>query len=273
MSNIINNDNNIISPFIENIHSYNGMQHTRYTTSIRNIVFDYFKWNDETKYDGYALPEDVIEKGRELVFNFKYPIIDKNYSSEFFGDINTKELFETAFINKYITDEIGFESFAEFQMKLRGKLFEVIPLYNTKINLFMNMKLNQMWGGYTLTEQTDNTHKDSGNSSGTDNSNVTNNGTSKNIGSTFPVNYVDDYDNLDGINYGTDGNSATSNNKSDRKNNTTGKFDNNGEFHTTHTVDRKDLPDISKLTQLSNIFSNILTGTLKEFDGLFMGIF
>lgn len=267
----------IINPFIENIHAYNGMYHSEYTTNIRNIVYDWFNWNDDTKYFGYALPNEVIEKGRELIFSFDYPIVDKTYESELFGKINTKDLFETAFISKFITDEIGFESVAMFMMKLRGRLFEIIPNYNAEMALLMTMPINKFYGGYRLVEETHNTHNDTNitDNTNTNNSNTKTNSNGKNITGEFPVNEVNAYDNIESINYASMGNSTKNNSTTDVS--STGKlngnFKNNGGFDTLHTVDKDEKVNINRLKELNGLINKVVEDTLKHCSSLFLGVY
>ena len=242
------------NPFFENIHNYNGMEHTRYTTSIRNLVYSSFREEDLTNLlNGYRKPDDNIKRGIEVVFNFEYPILNETFESEIVGNINPKELFEKAFISKYFTDEIAFESFAEFQMKLCGKLLEIIPIYNAKCKLLFDTSYKDLFGGYILDETFDNTHKDKNE----------NNGTNQNVGTRFPINNIGNaWYNTSNENYATDSGAV--------KNNST--LDNNGEYHNVRHEDKTNKADIEKIAKFNKMMNNILSGTLNEFKYLFIGI-
>jgi hypothetical protein len=228
--------------FYDNIHSYNGMEHNRYTTSIRNLVYSAFSENDiSDKLAGYKTPNETIEKGIEIVFNFDYPILNEEFNSDIVGKINPKSLFEKAFITKYFTDEIAFESFAEFQMKLCGKLLEIIPIYNAKCKLLFGTTYKDLFGGYTLSEFVDN------NSSGIN----------QNVGTNFPIN------NIDNSWYKTDDeNYATS----------SSAFKNDNKYHNERKLDKTNKGDIEKISKFNNSMNNIISSTIEEFKYLFMGV-
>ena len=249
----MNKHNNISSPFFDNIHAYNGMQHTRYTTSIRNLVYSSFT---EEEYNnllsGYKNPHETIQRGIDIIFNFDYPILNKTFTNSLYTNINPKDMFEKAFVTKYFTDEIAYESFAEFQMKLLGKLLEVMPTFNMKCMFLFNTEYKDIWGGYTIDETFDNTHKDT-NDTDTD---------TKSVSSRFPVNNTNVYVNIDSENYATNGNGIKG------KNN----HKNNGEYHNTRKLDRTEKADYTKLKEFMSVFNKLITSTLNEFNYLFMGI-
>lgn len=252
----------ITSPFFDNLHSYNGMQHVRYTTTIRNIVYSSFAEEDVTNIlAGYKTPLDTIQRGIDIVFNVPYPIIDKTYDNDIIGKISTKDLFENAFITKFFTDEIAFESFAEFQMKLYGKLLEVIPIYNMECKLFFENDFKDLWGGYILEENLTNEHNDTNKSNG-DNKN-----TRQNIGNRFPVNNINNvWTDLEKENYATDGGAEKSN----------GEFSNNhqndGGYINIHHIDKTNKPDIDKITKFYSALKKYMNNILDEFSYLFIGI-
>lgn len=241
----------------ENRHSYNAMHHSRYTTSLRNITYDYIKDNNKGDYEGYKKPIPTMEECRNILFDFEYPILNETLSSEYMGTINIKDMFENSFVSKYFVDEIAFESFAEFKMRLRGKLFEVIPMFNLKMKVLLSLTANDFKGGYHLEEQTNNTHSDTDDR---ESSNKT-----KGISNDFPVNIIDLPDDLKDVDYATNG-SIT-----DRTGNDT--LVNNGEYETIHIADKTDRKQILYLMEMMNKIDDLISSTLKQFGYLFIGIY
>lgn len=89
----------------------------KYTTSVRTICE--FNGGYEESV-GYNDVNDVIEKARQNIFSFKYPIFDQSY----------KALLETKILKHYYTREIGFETVGLWKLKLDTKMNEIMPYYN-----------------------------------------------------------------------------------------------------------------------------------------------
>ena len=64
--------------------------------------------------------KDLIEKGRQRLFDFDYEIFDESY----------RKVFETHFIRKFFMSEIGFETEALFKFQLETWLMIHMPYYN-----------------------------------------------------------------------------------------------------------------------------------------------
>lgn len=74
------------------------------------------KWSQDE-----SLPvREVIEKGREKLFDFPYPLFDPEY----------KKVFETHFIRKFYMREIGFETEGLFKFNLETWLIINMPYFN-----------------------------------------------------------------------------------------------------------------------------------------------
>ena len=84
-----------------------------YTMELRNYIEMWTQ--DET------LPiSDVIEIGRQHLFDFTYPFFDENY----------RKVFETNFIRKFYMKEIGFETEGLFKFQLETWLNINMPYFN-----------------------------------------------------------------------------------------------------------------------------------------------
>lgn len=267
----------IINPYLENLHSYNGKLHEEYTTSIYNIVYDTFQDKDFSNLlGGYVEPNKIIERAREIVFDFDYPIINYTFENQFLGTLNLKDSFEKAFVRKFLTDEIAYESFTLWKAKLIGKIEETIPMLNLKFNMFLEITPRDLRGGYSYVEKVDNTHSDTDVLKGT---NVgTNKGTQKNEGnsvsSEFPVNDIDAYNNLGDVDYASNG-VINKNTRTDNLTNTMNRDEtnkNNGEYETNRTIDKADRNLIENLTKIRRILDSYISDYLNEFQYLFLGI-
>lgn len=73
-------------------------------------------------YDSLSLPQ-VVEKGREIIFNFDYPTASDE----------SKKLIETEFIIRFFTRALSRESFDYWQLKLYGVMNDIMPYYNERI--------------------------------------------------------------------------------------------------------------------------------------------
>lgn len=88
-----------------------------YTTELRYIC------ETESGLDfsvGYSSVQHVIERAREKIFDFAYPIFDEAYRS----------VLETKILKHYYTREIGEETYGLWKLRLDTKLNEIMPYYN-----------------------------------------------------------------------------------------------------------------------------------------------
>lgn len=271
----------ILNPYLENLHAYNGKLHDRYTTCIYNIAYDTFADNDvENLLAGYVEPMELLKRAREIVFDFDYGLVDGTIENKYLGKLNFKDNFEEAFIGKYLTDEIAYESFTLWKSKVRGKLLEIVPIMNMEFALFKEIELADLRGGYTYTENIDNTHsdKDTINDKGTTsntNSRSGNNDTGS-VGSSFPVNEVSAYINLENVNYASNGasvkNTFGENGRSDGQNTLIGNRANDGKYNTKRNATRTDRDILKNLLRIKNAYNELITENIKQFNYLFMGL-
>ena len=88
-----------------------------YTTQVRTICEVNAGYDESVGFGDVAT---VIEKSREKIFNFSYPIFDESY----------KSVLETKILKHYYTREIGLETVGLWKLKLDTKLNEIMPYYN-----------------------------------------------------------------------------------------------------------------------------------------------
>lgn len=90
---------------------------SKYTTEVR-FICEHYSGLDESK--GYDNVEEIIESAREKVFDFDYPIFDKEY----------KPTLEKKILRRYYTREIGLETVGLWKHFLCTRLNEIMPYYN-----------------------------------------------------------------------------------------------------------------------------------------------
>ena len=90
---------------------------SKYTTELRFICETLCGC---TESQGLSKVEEIISKSAPLIFDFDYPIFDKDY----------KIPLETKIIRHYYLREIGFETLGIWKLKLNDKLNEIMPYFN-----------------------------------------------------------------------------------------------------------------------------------------------
>lgn len=92
---------------------------SKYTTELRYICENASGLSDSEGYD--KIPE-IIERSREKIFDFDYPIYDESYRS----------VLETKIIKHFYTREISAETVGLWKHWLDTKMNEIMPFYNQK---------------------------------------------------------------------------------------------------------------------------------------------
>lgn len=87
---------------------------SKYTMTIKDMVDDYSVMISSTKID------DKLDKAREYIFDFDYPVIDEA----------TKKRIEIAILKHYYLREIAFETIGIFKIKLNDRLNLIMSRYN-----------------------------------------------------------------------------------------------------------------------------------------------
>lgn len=121
----------------------------KYTENLFNIVL-------HPSRDTQNLTRDErIEIGRKFIFNFDYPLFDEKY----------RKIFESHFIKNFYMDEIGQETFGQFQLQLEVWLLINMPYFNklfeSEMIEFDPLENSRMTTTYT--KKNDATQKVSGN--------------------------------------------------------------------------------------------------------------
>lgn len=93
------------------------MKLANYTTEVRTICENYAGYSH---LSGGASVSDIIEKSREKIFDFNFPMFDEKYRS----------VLETKILKHFYTREIGLETVGLWKLKLDTKLNEIMPYYN-----------------------------------------------------------------------------------------------------------------------------------------------
>lgn len=90
---------------------------SKYTTELRFICEFNAGLVDS---EGYSSVKEIINKSREKIFDFDYPIFDSSY----------KAVLETKILRHFYTREICEETVGLWKIRLESKLNEIMPYYN-----------------------------------------------------------------------------------------------------------------------------------------------
>lgn len=121
---------------------------SKYTMTIKDIVDDYSVSIESRKID------DKLDKAREYIFDFDYPIIDDA----------TKKRIEIAILKHYYLREIAFETIGIFKIKLNDRLNLIMSRYNALYQK-QDLSLSPYVNGYI---------KENGSTNGTSDTSVNN---------------------------------------------------------------------------------------------------
>lgn len=90
---------------------------SKYTTEVRFICENAAGLTESVGYSGI---DGVLDKAREKVFDFEFPIFDESY----------RAVLENKILKHYYTREIGAESVGLWKLWLNTRLNEIMPYYN-----------------------------------------------------------------------------------------------------------------------------------------------
>lgn len=90
---------------------------SKYTTEVRFICENSAGLTESVGYSGI---DEVLDKARDKIFDFDFPIFDENYRS----------VLENKILKHYYTREIGAESVGLWKFWLNTRLNEIMPYYN-----------------------------------------------------------------------------------------------------------------------------------------------
>ena len=123
---------------------------SKYTITVKDLVRDYSVSVD----NGLTDIDTKLDKAREYIFDFTYPVIDEA----------TKKRIEIAILKHYYMREIAFESVGIWKIKLNDRLNLIMPRYNALYNK-QDLNLSPYVNGYL---------KESGETSGNSSTDVNN---------------------------------------------------------------------------------------------------
>lgn len=123
---------------------------SKYTITVKDLVRDYSVSVD----NGLTDIDTKLDKAREYIFDFNYPVIDEA----------TKKRIEIAILKHYYMREIAFESVGIWKIKLNDRLNLIMPRYNALYNK-QDLSLSPYVNGYV---------SESGNTTGNSSTDVNN---------------------------------------------------------------------------------------------------
>lgn len=205
-----------------------------YTTTIWETLKDLNDYEPENIYE-------MIEKHRNKIFNFSYETPNKIDKNEF------KKWFETSFITKFLTYEIGSETFELFQMRLASTCMRIMPIYSRMIDNIVSVAPRDLFHG-----QYGDVKKESSDE-------IIDKGNSKSMGSTLPINMISS-NAIEDVDYAD----VSSKNESDNTRND--KYNDKTEYNLTYFVDITGLMNINQETR------KVYNDLFNEFEYLFLGV-
>ena len=230
---------------------------SKYTTEVRYICEHFSDLNESV---GYYKVNEVIEKSRQKIFNFDYPIFDEKYRS----------VIETKILKHYYTREIGFESVGLWLLKLETKLNEIMPFYNQ----FYKSNLLEFNPFYDVDVKTTSKREINGNTTtkSKDSTNVDNDSTDRNLYSDTPQGSLK---NVENETYLTNATKNISENKTNSvSNSNTENNINNLDDYIENVVGKRGGESYSKmLLDFRKTFINVDMMIIEDLSDLFMNLY
>lgn len=204
----------------------------------------------------------IAEAGREIIFNFEYPLTEK---------ISKKD-FETMILNHFLFRRIGTETVSAFVINLNVKMNEIMPVYNKMFESFKD------WNIFNDGEKTERIGNDNqsqssnSNMTGTNENNVTSNNTdvSDRRYSDTPQSQLNEVQNgnyMTNYSYDTNKNNTTNNSVS---NNTSNAITNTNNTNNYNEVLKKTQGNkIEIMKEMQNNIKSIYSLIFKDLDELF----
>ena len=237
--------------------------------TIYSILESYVNFDNDTP----KKIKDLALYGREIIFNFDYPLTN-NIS---------KEDFETMILNHFLMRRIGYDTVTAFRIALNVKLNEIMPIYNKMFdmlegwNLFNDGEVTSRSMNEIRNTSDTNTNTITQNTSASDSVNNITNTTSDRRNSVTPQNELSDV--RDGkyiSNYDYDTNndssstSSTSSNTLNSTNTNNGSSNNSGSI--SETITRTPADKIRIYKDFLENRTSIYTMIFEELDPLFYGL-
>lgn len=238
---------------------------SKYTTQLRYICESLA---GELESKGYNSIDEIINKSRDKIFSFDYPIFDEEY----------KQVLETKIIKRYYTREIASETYGRWKLFLESRLIEIMPFYN---QLYESALIKyEIFDDVNYTRSGNRTGNENGTNSNTGTVNRTDTETANSEGwnkySDTPQGSVQ---NIDNDSYLTNATKVTSN---DARSNTTAENRNDSGQHQTNTLEnyteliKGKMPGKSYMQMVQEFretFLNIDKMIIDELADLFMMIY
>ena len=223
-------------------------QYTISLKSIINIKSHLEPYND----DVFADTAKKIERGREIFFNFDYP-----------GDAEFKELFETAFIIKNLTENIYCLDVDLFMLALKNDVLIRAPYFYKRYQAVKELNENDLSLGDKITHTSERSGENENKSAATNKAESSNSGKSKS--SQFPQDIVASA--FGDIKYMDGGTASDNSGKSSGSN--TGEQSGTFAEHFSESTQR-DISKVERLELYLNLQRDIITEFVNSFNNLFM---
>lgn len=212
--------------------------------------------------EDYTKIRDLAKEGRNVIFNFDYPL----------SSYINKEDFETMILNHFLQRRIGFETVTAFRIQLDVKLNEIMPLYNKMFNALENWDIFNDGEISTRIGSDDRTSESKNNTSNSlsNHSTTKTNDISDRRNSVLPQNRLEDLRNgsyVTNYSYDTNNNNGEDNSTSQGTSEAINNSTDNNKYQ--ETITRTPSDKIAILKEMQENIKSIYTMIFKDLDCLF----
>lgn len=234
-----------------------------YTVTVETII-------NNLCSDRTAPISERVESARSKIFDFPYTLPTNQYYTDDF-----KKYFETAFLNRYMFNEIGSETVGRFKQRLNAKLLEIIPRYYLMFETLNRVDFEKLLDNTGIEQTTNNSKNTENNSHYTGSTNGESKSGSKSAGSALPENILSAGQIGNFTNVGYADSSAIS--RTDEENSTTtentGNTNSTEQGQSTQSTTGRNIMQFDFLRAMNGDFNKFFENFLDEFKPLFMLIY
>lgn len=207
--------------------------------------------------DRTAPLRDRIESARSKIFDFDYPVPATIWGEPF------KEYFETAFINKYLFDEIGFETVERWKQRVYSRLLDIMPRYKLLFDILNKIDIDTILNDKSYSES------NTGTKTNELSSKTQSQSGSKSTSSTLPENMLSNgqIGNFSKVGYADNANVSRSTSQAE------GESNSNESNKNERKITGRTISQMSIFGELDGNFNNYFNQFLNEFSDLFMSLY
>ena len=234
-----------------------------YTVTVETII-------NNLCADRSAPIADRVESARTKIFDFSYTLPAKQYYADDF-----KQYFETAFLHRYMFEEIGSETVGRFKQRLNAKLLEIIPRYYLMFETLNRVDFEKLLDNTGMEQTTNNSKNSENNTHYTGSTNSESKSGSKSAGSSLPENILSagQIGNFTNVGYADTGAIARTDEENSTTTENTGNTNSTEQGQSTQSTTGRNIMQFDFLRAMNGDFNKFFENFLDEFKPLFMLIY